>query len=324
MAGTSVPGGGGVGGQAAAAAQGSGRGARQGALRSPNPPAGHLQPMLHSVDAINARHPWTSREAIPHAGYHPYRRAWADQPGTERFGSNGSAINNPRTLLTYPDEWARDAAGRWTNTTSLDHIGVRLGMAEWAQFKARWLCGPCGSRLRAHTYPAPVHCACRWDSGVLQGAPGAAHGQPCVCGAGALFSRLRSVLLPPSGTDFPSQSGYTTYISRLLRPMVHMVPYWKYRPQELLDGIAWAQAHDDQARAIGQAGQALAASMLSPRGLRCFWLQLFHELAPLLRYDRSWTAPERMMAADAYLEAAKGWRNEKGAPVKSGVVTTAR
>ena len=69
-------------------------------------------------------------------------------------------------------------------------------------------------------------------------------------------SRLEK-LLSLGSLVLKEESGYRAFYHRLLQPFVHYVPFWRHRPQEALQAVDWAQAHDAQAAGIARAGQAL-------------------------------------------------------------------
>lgn len=84
---------------------------------------------------------------------------------------------------------------------------------------------------------------------------------------------------------FKEESGYRSFYHRMLRPWVHYVPFWRERPQELLDTLAWAEAQDAAAERIARAGQRLVGRHLSRRGLQCYWALLLAEYAKLQKFE---------------------------------------
>ena len=112
-------------------------------------------------------------------------------------------------------------------------------------------------------------------------------------------------MLPLGSLIMKEQSGYRSFFHRLLVPFEHYVPYWRHRPQELLDALAWARAHDAEAAAIGAASQALARKYLHKDGIRCYWVLLLTELA---RLQRGFTPGARLPpAALVPVEEYLGW-----------------
>mmetsp|Transcript_15754 Transcript_15754/g.46565 ORF Transcript_15754/g.46565 Transcript_15754/m.46565 type:complete len:363 (-) Transcript_15754:492-1580(-) len=100
----------------------------------------------------------------------------------------------------------------------------------------------------------------------------------------ALSSRL-DLLLPLNSLIFKEQSGYTAFYHHLLEPHVHYMPVWQQTPDDVLEAISWAKAHDDEARQIAAAAQRFALRYLDKRARTCYWYKLLTEFAKLLNYD---------------------------------------
>ena len=118
-------------------------------------------------------------------------------------------------------------------------------------------------------------------------------------------------MLPLGSLIFKEESGYRGFFHRLLVPFEHYVPYWRHRPQELLDGLVWARAHDAEAAAIGVASQALARKFLHKEGIRCYWILLLTELGRLQRGFKPGArmAPQTLVPAEEYLAWARAADN---------------
>ncbi len=71
----------------------------------------------------------------------------------------------------------------------------------------------------------------------------------------ACMTGARHLQLADSGPSRPAATRCRSFYQRLLRPWVHYVPFWRHRPQEALQVVDWALAHDEQAQAIAKAGQ---------------------------------------------------------------------
>jgi hypothetical protein len=224
------------------------------------------------VEELNRLHPWSSKKEIPHASYTVYDRH--------------SAASEPATLK-------RSANGSVVASPRdyLAHpdLWARDKTSAWMNTTELHLVGD--QRL-----PMPEWAAYKY----------LVH----VDGVTA-SSKLQATMLIGS-LVFKEETAFPTYFSRTLRPFVHYIPFWKFRPQDLFDGVAWAQAHDQEAQRIAAAGQEHASLLLQPRGLQCYWLFLLHELAPLLRYDPGEREKERLLKASEYLALAAKWRNAMG------------
>ncbi|KAG1677239.1 hypothetical protein FOA52_013438 [Chlamydomonas sp. UWO 241] len=98
-----------------------------------------------------------------------------------------------------------------------------------------------------------------------------------------LSSRLDQ-LLPLKAMVMKEESGYRAFYHHLLKPHVHYVPFWKERPDDALQVLAWARSNDAKARTIGEAGQALALKYLNARARACYWYHLLLEYSKLHTY----------------------------------------
>ncbi|KXZ41246.1 hypothetical protein GPECTOR_608g690 [Gonium pectorale] len=101
-----------------------------------------------------------------------------------------------------------------------------------------------------------------------------------------LSSRLE-FLLTLGSLVLKEESGYVAYYHHLLRPYEHYVPVWKAGsgPEDILEAVDWARAHDAEAQRIAAAGQAFAARHLSAQARVCFWQRLFLSYAAVMTYD---------------------------------------
>ncbi|KAG2487165.1 hypothetical protein HYH03_014147 [Edaphochlamys debaryana] len=126
-------------------------------------------------------------------------------------------------------------------------------------------------------------------------------------------SRLEQLLVLGSAV-VKEESGYRAFFHHLLQPYKHYIPFWKKRPEETADALAWAADHDDEAAQIAASAQRLALQYLHRRALMCYWLTLLKELSGLLRYKvgpdagrtyRHWTPLEEYMRAEGDKELEK-------------------
>ncbi|KAG2425555.1 hypothetical protein HXX76_013599 [Chlamydomonas incerta] len=100
-----------------------------------------------------------------------------------------------------------------------------------------------------------------------------------------ISSRLEQ-LLPMSSAVFKEASGYYAYYYRtLLKHRVNIIEFWRKVPEEVMEELDWAAAHDPQVARIAQAGVALARTYLTGPGRTCYWYRLLHGLAGTLAYE---------------------------------------
>ena len=96
-------------------------------------------------------------------------------------------------------------------------------------------------------------------------------------------SRLASTM-HLGGTIFRQQSFSSEYFYPLLQPWVHYVPL-EPSLRDLDDRLAWAQAHQREAKAIADAAAAFARQHLHTRSVACYWWQLLSALAVLENFE---------------------------------------
>ncbi|GLC40227.1 hypothetical protein PLESTM_001017600 [Pleodorina starrii] len=101
----------------------------------------------------------------------------------------------------------------------------------------------------------------------------------------ALSSRME-VLLPLGSLVFKERSGYYAYYYHLLKHRENVMMFWDSNggPEDILQELAWAKEHDDEAAAIAARGQQLAAKYLSSEARVCYWYRLLHEYAKTFSY----------------------------------------
>jgi len=84
---------------------------------------------------------------------------------------------------------------------------------------------------------------------------------------------------------FVEESGYLSALHRMLRPWVHYVPFYRFLPQELRDGLnLLAQLSPEVARGIAARGAAFARRYSSLDGIGCQLMLVLHEYARLQRF----------------------------------------
>ena len=76
---------------------------------------------------------------------------------------------------------------------------------------------------------------------------------------------------------FKQASHYMEFWYQWLKPWGHYVPLSE-DVADVREKLAWARAHDDEARRIAHAGQRLVRRALSIDQLRCYWARLLDEL----------------------------------------------
>eukprot|EP00201_Polytomella_parva_P022576 CAMPEP_0175045136 /NCGR_PEP_ID=MMETSP0052_2-20121109/4226_1 /TAXON_ID=51329 ORGANISM="Polytomella parva, Strain SAG 63-3" /NCGR_SAMPLE_ID=MMETSP0052_2 /ASSEMBLY_ACC=CAM_ASM_000194 /LENGTH=535 /DNA_ID=CAMNT_0016308575 /DNA_START=356 /DNA_END=1963 /DNA_ORIENTATION=+ len=101
-------------------------------------------------------------------------------------------------------------------------------------------------------------------------------------------SRLEQ-LLPLQSVVLREMSGYDTFFTHLLQPYKHYVPFWRERPEEIINAVQWCRNSDspsssmdsdpeqDRARQVAAAGRAFAREFLSGPKRQCFWFRTFKE-----------------------------------------------
>ncbi|PNH01734.1 hypothetical protein TSOC_012356 [Tetrabaena socialis] len=98
----------------------------------------------------------------------------------------------------------------------------------------------------------------------------------------------------------------------LLRHRVNVLEFWREVPEEVYEQMDWAEAHDEEARAIAAEGQRTAATFLTGNGRTCYWYRLLHGLHATLSYTpelAQWPAAQLLRAVvEEQLPAAKGGR----------------
>jgi hypothetical protein len=63
-----------------------------------------------------------------------------------------------------------------------------------------------------------------------------------------------------------------SFYHRLMKPMVHYVPFWRKLPQEALQAVKWAMENDAEAHHIAKNAQKLMQRYLHHQALDCYWL----------------------------------------------------
>ena len=120
--------------------------------------------------------------------------------------------------------------------------------------------------------------------------------------------------LPLGSLILKESSGFRSFYHRLLVPYEHYLPYWRHRPQELLDALAWAKAHQTESAAIAAAGRTFAKRYLHKRALTCYWRMLLAEYARLQRFQPGAALDaSRLVPVDEYLRWAREGENVTGA-----------
>eukprot|EP00955_Chlamydomonas_euryale_P084554 363979-Chlamydomonas_euryale.AAC.5 len=120
-------------------------------------------------------------------------------------------------------------------------------------------------------------------------------------------SRLEQLLVMNS-VVFKEESGYHAFYHHLLKPGEHYVPVWKEGPEDVLEALKWARAHDDEARAMARRAQRFAQNYLHPDALACYWFTLLGRLAQLQRFEpgRGRRAYPVVLMASEYLGSNAG------------------
>ena len=72
-----------------------------------------------------------------------------------------------------------------------------------------------------------------------------------------LFGRFEQ-LLPLGSVVLKEESGYRGFYHHLLKPYEHFIPFWKERPEDILEGLAWARQDDARAREVARKGREFA------------------------------------------------------------------
>ncbi|GAX76168.1 hypothetical protein CEUSTIGMA_g3612.t1 [Chlamydomonas eustigma] len=98
-----------------------------------------------------------------------------------------------------------------------------------------------------------------------------------------LSSRLDQ-LLPLNSLVFKEESGYRAFYHHLLEPYEHFIPFWKERPEEILDALKWARENELQAQRIALQAREVALKYLNRRARSCYWFKLLSEFSSLLKY----------------------------------------
>ena len=230
-------------------------------------PYHHFYEKKVTADLINDEGiPWSQRKAALFGNHHVYGRI-ADSPSTVRLAADGGPL----------PEWAKQStriylknvsawAGNNTNMT-----GIALEILTHSLQMRDW-----------GTYKYLLHI----------------DGITC-------SSKLEQEL-PLGSLIFKESSGYRSFFHRLLTPYEHDVPYWRHRPQELLDALAWAAAHDAEAASIAAAGRLFAKRYLHKRALTCYWCLLLTEYAKLQRFQPGLAFnTSQLVPAEEYLSWAR-------------------
>ena len=84
-------------------------------------------------------------------------------------------------------------------------------------------------------------------------------------------------LLSLGSLVFKQDSHYEEFWYQWLEPWRHFVPLAE-DVADVREKLAWARAHDDEARRIARAGQRLVRRTLSLEQLRCYWARLLDEM----------------------------------------------
>eukprot|EP00198_Chlamydomonas_reinhardtii_P011767 XP_001701104.1 predicted protein [Chlamydomonas reinhardtii] len=90
--------------------------------------------------------------------------------------------------------------------------------------------------------------------------------------------------LEGQGAVFKEASGYYAYYYRtLLKHRVNIIEFWRKVPEEVLEELDWAAAHDREVQRIAAAGVSLARTYLVGPGRTCYWpdLSQWPEAVPL-------------------------------------------
>ena len=86
-------------------------------------------------------------------------------------------------------------------------------------------------------------------------------------------------------STFIEESGYQQYFQPLLKPWKHYVPVWNQTadqgPEDLVEKVELAKAHDAEAKALGENAYAFADSTFKPERRLCYWETLLKAYAHL-------------------------------------------
>ena len=189
--------------------------------------------------------PWSTRKDVAFASYAPWERLTVS-PSTQRRDSRGKPFE--------------------TNSQAHNPRTFLANVSAWAptaELAARF-------DLRA-SHAKPIR---DW----------AAHKYVVHVDGNACSSKLEQEL-PLGSLVFKEVSGYRSFYHRLLRPFVHYVPFWKFRPQELATALGWVDAHPEEAERIASTGAHFAETHLNSGALECYWLLLLREYAKLQRFQ---------------------------------------
>ncbi|GIL74228.1 hypothetical protein Vretimale_1982 [Volvox reticuliferus] len=203
---------------------------------------------LDRIPDFNAKVPWKRRRPIVFARFSAYGRyVHPADPSTQRLGAGGVPLCEVKGT-----------------TTAI--CPVRVHLHDWATNFTADL-----DISKDKHVPMEGHMEYRY---LLH-----------VDGQG-LSSKLET-LLTLGSLVMKEESGYMAFYHHLLKPFEHYVPVWPVGtgPETILDALAWARSHDEEAHQIATAGQQLAARYLSTQARACFWLKLLQEYAATLSYD---------------------------------------
>ncbi|KAG2484896.1 hypothetical protein HYH03_016377 [Edaphochlamys debaryana] len=236
--------------------------------------------LLHSADAFNSAWPWAKKKAGLFGRFSPYVRAVnMHAPELFREGKEGRNI----CVTANPSLLGCDVRKHyiWQYARGAKRSGLPVDVAQQ----------PKKDMLYHASHKYLLHL----------------DGQSC-------SSRLEQLLVLGSAV-VKEESGYRAFFHHLLQPYKHYIPFWKKRPEETADALAWAAEHDDEAAQIAARAQRFALQYLHRRALMCYWLTLLKELSPLLRYkvgpeagNRTfphWTPVEEYMQAEGGKELRK-------------------
>ncbi len=86
-------------------------------------------------------------------------------------------------------------------------------------------------------------------------------------------------------STFIAESGYQQYFQPFLEPWKHYVPVWNQTadqgPEDLVEKVELAKAHDAEAKAVGENAYAFADSTFKPERRLCYWESLLKAYAHL-------------------------------------------
>ena len=218
--------------------------------------------------------PFAQRKAALFGNHHPYDRV-ARTPSTARVGADGGPL----------PAWARSSTRIYLKNISA-----------WAGADAN----ATGVPMEINTRPLGMR---EWGQYKY-----ILHVDGITC------STKLEQELPLGSLILKESSGFRSFYHRLLAPYEHYVPFWRHRPQELLDALAWAAAHEAESAAIAAAGRAFAKRYLHKRALTCYWRMLLAEYARLQRFQPGVALnASRLVPAEEYLRWAKAGENGTGA-----------